>query len=264
VLAARLGWAHSKVSKLENGRQMPSDGDVRAWCQACGPAGLEELAVILSALHTLETRHAEWKRLLGGGAHGHQDTLTRLHGRARVIHNFECNIVPGLLQTGGYARAVMAEVIASQGLPNDIDQAVASRMARQQILYDTGKRFHIVITEAVLRYRFASVPVMLAQLDRLVAATTLPNLRLGVIGFGTAYSRIPDHGFWIFDGKLVQVETVTAELNLTQADEIAAYSAAFRQFAGLADYGDGARAIIGDVMGGLRSQVPPPGPGGQA
>jgi hypothetical protein len=255
VLAERLGWAHSKVSKLENGRQMPSDSDVQAWCAACAPAGLEELAAILSALHTLQTRHAEWKRLLLGGAHGHQDTLTRLHSKARIIHNFECNVVPGLLQTGGYARAILAEVIASQALPNDIDQAVASRMTRQQVLYDTSKRFHIVITEAVLWYRFAPVPVMLAQLDRLVAATTLPNLRLGVIGFGTAYSRIPDHGFWIIDDKLVQVETMTAELNLTQADEIAAYAASFRQFAGLAQYGDRARAIIGDVMGTLRLQA---------
>jgi hypothetical protein len=96
---------------------------------------------------------------------------------------------------------------------------------------------------------------MLAQLDRLVAATTLPNLRLGVIGFSTAYSRIPDHGFWIIDDKLVQIETATAELNLTQADEITAYAASFRQFAGLAQYGDRARAIIGDVMSTLRLQA---------
>lgn len=255
VLAERLNWPHSKVSKLENGRQTPSDADVRAWCSACPPIGETEVEGLLAALHTLEARHAEWRRLLRGGAHGHQDTLTRLYAKARTIHNFECNVVPGLLQTSEYARAVLTEVITSLGLANDVDDAVAARLARQQIIYSPGRRFHFVITEAVLRYRFAPPPVMLAQLDRLISATTLPNLRFGVIGFGTAYPRIPDHGFWLFDDRLVQVETLSAELNLMQPDEIRAYTTAFRQFASIAFYGEQARAVIAASADALRCEI---------
>lgn len=255
TLADRLGWAHSKISKLENGRQTPTDADIRAWCAACGPEGAAELQGLLSSLHTLEARHAEWRRLLAGGARGHQDEIGRLYAKTRLFRNFETTIVPGLLQTGNYARAILAEVISSFGLPNDIDEAVAARMARQQVLYDSAKRFHFVITEAVLRYRYCPLDVMLAQLDRLVSATALPNVRLGVIGFRTMYTRVPDHGFHILDDRLVQAETVSAELNLAQPQEIETYEATFKRFASLASYGAEARAIITGVMRELGAEL---------
>ena len=259
MLAVHVGWAHSKISKLENGRQNPTDADIRKWCGACGPEGAAELDGLLASLHTLEARHAEWRRILKGGVEAHQGELAGLHGKARLIRSFETTLVPGLLQTGGYSRAVLAEVIANFELPNDIDAAVAARMARQQVLYDTSRRFHFVITEAVLWYRYCPAEVMLAQLDRLVAATALPNVRLGVIGFRTAYTRIPDHGFEILDDQLVQAETVSAELNLAQPQEIELYAAAFEQFAAVASYGSHARTIITAVMDELRSELPADG-----
>lgn len=256
VLAKRLGWPHSKVSKLENGRQTPSDTDIRGWCHECGPEGVRELEGLLASLHTLEARHAEWRRLLRGGARGHQDDITAVNAATRVFLAFETAVVPGLLQTDGYARAVFAELISNLGIPNDIDAAVATRLASQQILYDQSKRFHIVITEAALRYRLCPPEVMLAQLDRLVAATALPNMRFGVINNRTAYTRIPSHGFWVHDDRTVLVETFTAELNLAQPQEIEAYAAAFRRFADIASYGSAARKIITRIMDELRTELP--------
>jgi transcriptional regulator with XRE-family HTH domain len=49
-LAEALSWPPSKVSKLENGRQTPSDDDVRGWTQATGSAG--ETGALLASLHT--------------------------------------------------------------------------------------------------------------------------------------------------------------------------------------------------------------------
>lgn len=256
VLAKRLGWSHSKVSKLENGRQTPSDADVRAWCNQCGAEGARELDGLLASLYTLEARHAEWRRLLRGGASGHQDDITAINAATRVFLAFETSVIPGLLQTGGYARAVFAELISNLGIPNDIDAAVAARLASQEILYDPSRRFHIIITEAALRYRLCPPEVMLAQLDRLVSATTLPNMRFGVIGNHTAYTRIPSHGFWVHDDRMVLVETFTAELNLAQPQEVEAYTAAFRRFAAIASYGGGARKIIARVMDELRAELP--------
>lgn len=256
VLAERLGWPHSKISKLENGRQTPSDADIRGWCRECGESGAEELEGLLASLHTLETRHAEWRRLLRGGAHGHQNEIAAINARTRVFLAFETCVVPGLLQTGAYARAVFAELISSQGLPNDIDAAAAARMASQDVLYDPAKRFHIVITEAALRYRLCPPNVMLAQLDRLVAATGLPNMRFGIISNRTAYTRIPSHGFWVHDAHTVLVETFTAELNLAQPEEVQAYTAAFRRFASIASYGTQARTILTGLMDELRAELP--------
>jgi transcriptional regulator with XRE-family HTH domain len=253
-LAERFGWAPSKISKLENGRQTPSEADVRVWCAECGAEN--ECDGLLASLRTLESRHAEWRRALSGGATGHQNEIMDRDAKTRLFRAFEPVVIPGLLQTSGYARARFAEGIAAHALPNDIDDAVATRLARQQVLYDMSKRFHLVITEAALRYRLCPTEVMLGQLDRLVAATTLPNVRLGVIPFSAAFVAAPWHGFWLLDDDLVMVETVSAELNLAQPQEIETYARTFAAQAGVASYGAAARTIITAVMEELRATLP--------
>lgn len=254
-LAESLAWAPSKVSKLENGRQTPTDDDVCGWCSACGPGGEREQDALLASLHTLESRHAEWRRILSAGATGHQVEISALDAKTRLFRAFETSIVPGLLQVDGYARAVFAKVIATHGVRNDINEAVARRMARQQILYDPAKRFHFVIAEAALRYRLCPTEVMLAQMDRLMAATALSRVRIGVIANQTTYATIPSHGFWILDDQLVMIETISAELNLAQPQEIDLYTGAFGQLAAIADYGSGARAILTGIIEELRAEV---------
>ncbi|MGR6924549.1 helix-turn-helix domain-containing protein [[Actinomadura] parvosata] len=254
-LAELLAWPHSKVSKLETGRQTPSDADIGSWAEATGATEEERLA-LLASLHTLESRHAEWQRVLRGGMSHHQNEWGDAERRAGLLRVFEPVYIPGLLQTAEYARARMAEAIAMHNLPNDIEEAMQARMTRQQILYDPGKRFQFVVTEAALRYRLCAPEVMVPQLDRLVAASTLPNVRLGVIGFGTAYVTAPKHGFWIFDNDLVMVETFTAELHLAQPPEIEQYARVFRSLAGMASYGQAARALITNVMEDLSRLLP--------
>jgi hypothetical protein len=68
------------------------------------------------------------------------------------------------------------------------------------MLYRPDKQFHFVLTEATLRYRLCPPEVMLGQLDRLVTFAALPNVRLGIIGFETAYMVAPAHGFWLLPG----------------------------------------------------------------
>lgn len=254
-LAAQLGWAPSKVSKLENARQEPTDEDIRSWCLACGPDGARELGALLASLHTLESQHAEWRRILGGGAGGHQSEIAALDARTRLFRVFEISIVPGLLQVDGYAGAIFAKVIAAHGVPGGTDDAVARRMARQRILYDPARRFHFVITEAALRYRLCPPEIMLAQLDRLVAATSLTGLRLGVIPSSASYVTLPMHGFWILDDEMVMVETFSAELILAQPQEIELYARAFSQLAAIAVYGGQARTIITNLIGELRADL---------
>jgi hypothetical protein len=257
-LAERLEWPPSKVSKLETGKQTPSDADITSWAEVTG-AGGEVTSALLASLHTLESRHAEWQRVLRGGMRHHQDEWGDLERRADILRVFEPVYIPGLIQTPAYARARMAEAIAAHGLPNDVDEAVRARMARQEVLYDSRKRFHLVITEAALRYRLCAPEAMLGQLDRIVAASTLPNVRLGVIGFGTTYVTAPKHGFWLFGSERVLVETFTAELNLAQPHEIEVYSRVFRSLAGMASYGSEMRAIVTQVMDDLRAAMPDTG-----
>ncbi|MFF4988268.1 helix-turn-helix domain-containing protein [Streptosporangium saharense] len=254
-LAGRLSWPASKISKLETGKQTPTEADVVGWVGAT-TGNEQDSASVLAMLRTMESAYAEWQRLLGGGARHHQSTWADMERRAARLRVFEPAFVPGLLQTAGYARHRLAQAITVFGAANDIDDAVRARLARQEILYDSRKRFHFVITEAVLRYGLCPPELMLPQLDRLVAASTLPNVRLGVIRFGTPFIIGPGCGFWIFDDRQVIVEIFSAELTLTQAQEIDLHEKVFGAMASVAAYGADARAVLTRVMEELRSTLP--------
>jgi len=241
-LAELLSWPPSKVSKLENGKQTPTDDDIVSWTRATGSVG--EAEALLASLHTLEIQHAEWQRQLKTGLKPHQQEIADLDARTRFFRVFESTFIPGLLQTAEYARARFAQSVTVFKVRNDIDEAVAARVKRQEILYRADKRFHIVLTEAALRYRLCPPAVMLGQLDRLVSLSALPNVKLGVIGFETAYVVAPAHGFWLLDDDRAMVETFSAELNLAQPQEIELYGGIFESLAAVASYGRTARAII--------------------
>jgi transcriptional regulator with XRE-family HTH domain len=251
-LAEALSWPTSKVSKLENGRQQPTGTDIRGWTEATDRADATE--ALLAALHTLEEQHAEWQRLLRRGLRAHQDTIIARDARTRMFRAFEPTVVPGLLQTPDYARARFEQGIAEFGV-QDVDEAVAARLRRQEMLYRADKRFHLVLTEATLRYSLCPPEVMLGQLDRLIALAALPTVRLGVLGFGTPCSVAPLHGFWLFGDDRVVVESYSAELTLAQPQEIELYTRTFDALAGDASYGRAARAIITAVIDDLAASM---------
>jgi transcriptional regulator with XRE-family HTH domain len=254
ALAELLGWPASKVSKLENAQQTPTDDDIRNWTRATGNE--PETDALLASLHTLEIQHAEWRRQLRVGLRPHQQQIAEINAKTRLFRAFESTFIPGLLQTAQYARYRFAESIKVFKVRNDIDEAVAARMQRQDILYQADKRFHFVLTEAVLQYRLCPPEIMLGQLDRLMSLSALPNVRLGIIGFKTAYVVAPAHGFWILDNDRVMVETFSAELNLAQPQEIALYGGIFESLALAASYGRPARAILNRAIDGLTIESP--------
>jgi transcriptional regulator with XRE-family HTH domain len=255
-LAESLSWVGSKVSKIENGKQTPTDQDIRAW--TCVTNAGDQADSLLAALHNLELQHAEWQRLLKAGMKSHQLSLSQQDEKTRLFRGFENTVVPGLVQTPEYARARFAQVVLVHKVPNDINEAVKQRMHRQEMLYRPDKRFHIIITESVLRYRLVSLDIMLGQLDRLMAISSMRNIKLGVIDFKTQYVTDPRHGFWLLDSDLVRVETYSAELNLRQPQEVALYSRIFEQHAAVASYGAAARAIISRAMEELAAEADEP------
>jgi Domain of unknown function (DUF5753) len=156
-----------------------------------------------------------------------------------------------LLQTPEYARYRLVENLEEIGATDDVGDAVAARMQRQQVLYRPGKRFHFVITEAALRYRLCPPEVLAGQLDRLVALSTLTTIKFGVIPFERELPVAPVHGFYVYDERVVQVEHLTAELTLTQPSEVAAYIKFFGQLAEVARYAAEARSVITRALADL-------------
>ncbi len=81
---------------------------------------------------------------------------------------------------------------------DDLGAAVAARLDRQAILYDETKRFEFLLAEGALRWRLGALGSHLAQLDRLVAVSTLPNVDLAVLPQTAPVPAWHGHGFVIF------------------------------------------------------------------
>jgi len=247
-LAESLRWPPSKVSKLENGRQSPTDDDIRVWARATEREG--DADGLLASLHTLAVQNVEWQRQLRGGLRAHQNEIAALDENTRLFRAFESTYVPGLLQTAEYARARFAQSESVLNLRGDMDEVVQIRLRRQEILYRQDKRFHFVLTEAALCYRLCPPEVMLGQLDRLISLAGLPNVKFGIVGFAAPYAVAPAHGFWLLDDERVMIETYSAELNLAGPQEIELYRTIFESMAAAASYGRQAREIIKNVIDG--------------
>ncbi|MFD6321914.1 helix-turn-helix domain-containing protein [Streptomyces sp. NPDC058442] len=107
-----------------------------------------------------------------------------LEGAATLIRSYEPHFVPGLLQTEDYARAVLRSGAIGQTSPEDIEGHVALRMQRQELLVrDDAPRLWVVMDETALRRPVGGPEVMRAQIDRLLAATKMPNVTLQVAPF---------------------------------------------------------------------------------
>ena len=249
-LAAVCGWLPSKVSKIENGKQTPSSSDLRAWTEAAGhPEANEPLRAELAAL---ESFYRDWRRQLKAGMRFRQVESLGLEACTRHLRVWEPNYVPGLLQTAAYARMRLEQGAKLYGAPNDLQAAVAVRMERQGVLQLPTKRFDFLIAEGALRDGNAAPrEVMAGQLDRLMVATTQATVNVGIVPSAALWPFHADNGFWIYDADAVIIETLTAELRLTHADEITVYTRVHDALAQTAVYGPSARALIASAITNL-------------
>lgn len=238
-LAQQAGWPRSKIPKLENGRQMPSKQDIEAWARACGqPDAVPDL---LDMLGEAQTVHRQYR--LRRGHATIQEEFNGVVREAKRVRNFEVTQVPGLLQTPDYARCRALEAVRVYGFPEDgVDTAVAARMRRQDVLYESGRRFEFVITEAVLRFRLCPPQTMLGQIDRLAKLAALENITVGIIPLDTELSVSPLHGFLIADDS-VYLET-HASLVDVHGSEAAGYEGVANALMAEASTGEEARAIL--------------------
>ncbi|MFJ1757045.1 helix-turn-helix domain-containing protein [Kitasatospora sp. NPDC088134] len=242
ALAARLGWPQSKVSKLENGRQLPTMADVRAWAEAVGRP--EAVAELTGRLRTVETQYRSYRRQLAGGAVPVQEAHAAQGARTRVRRSFDLTLVPGLLQTAGYAWAVLERFRTIHPSIRDVGAAVDKRMERQSVLRERDRSFHFLLWEGALVSRLASDAVMLDQLECLVQWLVQPHVRLGIVPFDAALEVPAMVGFSIHDDTLVITESYHAEMWLDDPADVAIHRRAWDALEASALYGADAHRVI--------------------
>ncbi|MCK9870037.1 helix-turn-helix transcriptional regulator [Nocardiopsis dassonvillei] len=241
-LAAATGMHFTKVSRLEHGKQNPSETDIRSWCTACGAE--DQTRELVATLRGIEGMWVEWQRHMKGGLKHLQQTFDRFHEGAEVVRSYESIVVPGILQTPEYGRAVLRIADDFYGAGGQVEEAVNVRMDRRKFLYQGQQRFLFVVEFWALGTRFGDKDVMRAQMERLLAVTTMPNVSFGVIPPDVVRRMWPGEGVWIFDSDVAVVETTTAEIQVTQPREVELFLRSFDRLREHAVYGDGARALI--------------------
>lgn len=248
-LARRLGWPQPKVSKLENGRQTATPDDLRQWADATNhPEAYDEL---LARLRGFESHIRSWRRQLASGHKPIQDAHLAEHTTARLFRGWESSMIMGILQTPDYARHIFLRYADLQQSPRDTEEAVRSRIKRQEALYDPGKRFHIIMWEAALRALVCPPAVLAAQLDRLAGVVGLDTVELGIIPFSASLKIPPATAFWVYDDHRVIVETWHSELWIDDATSVSTYLSAWKTLRESAVYGVDAQRVISSARRAL-------------
>ncbi|WP_132149661.1 helix-turn-helix domain-containing protein [Kribbella antiqua] len=248
-LAAATGWHFTRISKLEHGVQAPTDQDIRTWCQVCGAD--DQAADLIAQARAIESMYVEFRRRARSGVKQLMLAFQQTYERAEQFRIYEHSVIPGLFQTADYVRAMLSFWARFLSTDSDVDEAVAARLQRQSILYERRRRFAVVLEENALRTWFGNAETMAGQLDRLLTVMTLPNVALGIVPTMIEREAISTTGFWIFDDKLVTLETPSASIEVTQPQEIALYGNMFNMLRRSALYGPEARAFVIRVQGEL-------------
>jgi transcriptional regulator with XRE-family HTH domain len=179
-VAHRLGWSASKISRIENARIRLKSDDLELLLRLYEVDGEQRNKLLTLAE---DDGHKKWWEAYGDSLPQQLLTYTSFEAEASVILTYEPMVIPGLLQTEGYARRVinMWQAVTNAS-PADLERRLEVRMARQRIISsDAPPKLKLVIDESVLRRRVAERVVMLDQLHRLAELSELPNVDLRII-----------------------------------------------------------------------------------
>lgn len=175
-LGKRLGLSHSAISHWETGRRIPSPEETASVLTALGVTGVEKHRLIELA------RNAGDPNWFSVGWTGISDSLGAVIECERAATSIFCwtpGVVPGLLQTPDYARAMMRDAGKTE---EESDNAVLLRVDRKEVLTRTKPlRFHALIGEAALRNSIGGQSVMADQMDYLVEMGKRPHVTVQVL-----------------------------------------------------------------------------------
>ncbi len=231
AVAARMGWHSSKLFRLENARS-PRVGwlDVRELMDMYGVPSPRREALIQLA------RDA---RLMGWWT-SYRDVFTgsyvALEDEASAMRRYCPELIPGLLQTEHYARAVIRAVRPGYD-EESVERRVTARLARQKALLDRDAppELRYVLNEAVLRRQVGDAHVLGGQLRALADAAERPQLTIQILPFSAGAHAGLEGGFVLIefpneqDPDVVYVEGIVGDLYLESVAEVKGYQSAFER-----------------------------------
>lgn len=178
-LAERMGWSASKISRFENAHSVPRTAEVRELLTLYGVEGKPAERLLALAEEAADKGWWETNPLPP-----EYSALIGMEAEAQSTLSWAPLIVPGLLQTGDYAREVtngFVERIAPVS-PGETRRRVEARLTRQQVLTRRDPlRLSVVIDQSVLHRRFGDQAVMQSQMKQLLDLSERDNITLRIL-----------------------------------------------------------------------------------
>jgi transcriptional regulator with XRE-family HTH domain len=233
----RVGWASaSKLSRIENGRSRADLGDVLDLLDTYGVRGPERDELVAITREAGNSR--AWLRAYPVMT-ASQRRYAELESGCVELHEHTPAVVPGLLQTPGYARVRICSVrrLWAGVTDADVDVEVSARMARQAVLLgrDDPPRYGTVLDEAALGDRAAPPEILLEQLAHLRALADLPHVTLRLLPrrARVADFYVPQTAFSLYrfadpaDPESLAVEALGDDSITTDKSEVGRYRVVF-------------------------------------
>jgi transcriptional regulator with XRE-family HTH domain len=245
----RAMFSATKLSRLETGRVGASPRDIRDLCIVYGitdPAERDRLM----ALAREGKQRAWWQQFDLPYA-----TYVGLEAEATSISQYESDVVPGLLQVEGYARAIFEAGDPPLDTPA-IEGRIEARI-RRQVLLDRDEaplgHFHCIVDEAALSRPIGGPAVMQAQLARIIAVAELPKVMFQVIPFAVGAHPGLESNFTILEfaeptvNDVVYVEGAVGNIYLEHAADLVRYRRIFSRLQSIALDPEGSVAMVSRI-----------------
>ncbi|WP_405616485.1 helix-turn-helix domain-containing protein [Streptomyces sp. NBC_01511] len=251
-VAERLLVSQSKISRLENGRRSISQRDVR---DLCGVYEVEDNRIVESLMQMAkDSRQQGWWHAFGDIPYS---VYIGLETDAASLRVYEPQVVPGLLQTRGYAEALITGALPETS-PTDVEKRVSVRVRRQERVNTPEQplRLWAVIDESALRRVVGGKQLMREQLEFLVELSQLPHVTVQVLPFEMgAHPGISGHYAILefpdaTDSSVVYIEGVTSDLYLEKANDVQKYSVMYEHLRAQALNVEQTREFISDIAKG--------------
>lgn len=246
-VTARAMFSATKLSRLETGRVGASPRDIRDLCIVYEITDAAERERLMTLAREGKQR-AWWQQYDLPYA-----TYVGLEAEATSISEFNTDVVPGLLQVEGYARAIF-EAAEPPHQPSTIKQLIEARMRRQAILTtDDGKLFRFIVDEMALRRPVGGPAVMRAQLERIIEVARLPRVTFQLIPIAVGAHPALDANFVIIElnktmvNDVVYVEGVVGNIYLESAADLERYRNMYARLESIALDPEGSVAMVARV-----------------
>jgi len=229
-VAEKLDWQGSRISRIETRQLGITTPDLRKLLDVYGVDD-EAHRGKLAEMARRAGERGWWQSYSRSVVPSGYGDLITVETEAATIRSYQPEVVPGLLQTAGYARAVI-RVGRKSDTAAEVGRRVEVRLERQQILTRADPpppRVHVVLNEAVLRRRVGGPEVMREQIQHLMAERDRANVTVQVLPFETGAHPAMVGPFVMMtfldpgDLGVVHLENATGSLALETPEELRAY-----------------------------------------